>query len=274
MPGMPDDASVGLFLGDIGTRINTMSEADQIDLIDTIGNVPSRNRMASKYIREKDWFGSTDPLNPNKAMEHVQNHWLDNRPGAGKKKVGWWRKSFADRSDRDNMVDRVMTQALWWSVFLRRNRLNDDNTFTALDPADHRDSVRMWMCAGDEFKVVLWQTEKQIIVIYMTPSSPDKIKNYLRYRREHKKHVEGDTEKEIYQELEREVKVYPEPPLPTGGNPEPFIFVTDDSPNVIPPGLQNHVFDGTEKVVKDVISYRPYSRSGELTQPFPFPPAI
>ncbi len=278
MPGMPDDASIGAFFNDVSNRINNMTVADQVELLEEIGNTPGRNRMASDYMLAKDWFDSPDPSNPNAAMAHVQNHWLDNRPGSGGgggKKIGWWRHDFSNRSNRDDMVDRVLTQALYWTVFLRRNTMNADHTFTEIeDPINYLPTVRMWMCAGHEFKIMIWQTEVQIIVIYMTPASPDKIKNYLRYRREHEKHLEVDKQRKIYEELERDVKTYPEPEMPTGGTAEPFILVTDEIPGAIPQGLEHHKFEGDHKVVRNVLSYRPFARADELENPFRFPPAL
>jgi hypothetical protein len=103
------------------------------------------------------------------------------------------------------MVDRVMTQALWWSINLRFNKIDG----VARGAGHELNTARMWICAGHKLKVVLWDTGVEIIVLYMTPSSPDKISNYLHYRRRHKKEMaeqyEPDTD-EFYDRLNKRVK--------------------------------------------------------------------
>lgn len=253
MPGMPDDAGQSEYLDLLTTKINTLPH----NYRNKLGNQGGSGReLISHWITQDNW------IRRGPARKHVLEHWL-NRPNSSGRRRGWWRNN-----DSDDTFDRVMTEALLQTLNLRYYSFDGVERDTPLE------TDRLWFCAGHTCKIVVWVAGKanppKLIVLYMTPPSPDKLDSYMAYRRQIRFPQTADDAQTQYARLGKNPGMgRPPHPRKTKGNPEPFVIVTDVH-NKPDPRVLDFV-DLKSNQVADVIAFRPYRRSDELTHPDIYP---
>lgn len=285
MPGMPEDASQGRYLQQAADRICSLN----LDYKNTLGNVQSsgaNRELFGQKVMGEPWF--TEQA----ARDHVCWHWC-NMENDRNKHQGWWREPHLPHpkdADYDDTVDRVLTEAIIHTLELRYNNW-DGVPRQMQDPANPGKTVPapfdvdiLWQCAGNHAKVVVWATRANVIMLLMTPPSPDKINSYTRYRRNimgpvTARQVNQDYEDRFGKKRDPERQtIDKEKPAFVRGAAEPFLIVSDihNSPDPDPehPNPNNDVFpyiDLTSKQVKNVIAFRPFARSDEMTNPWVYP---
>ena len=283
MPGMPDDAGQTRYLDKLTTLINNLDE----DFQDELGDTGEETReLISHWIANNTATNGTMFFTPAPARKHILEHWLNKPTHPQLRHRGWWRKydTLAGGDDPDYSFDKMMTEALIQTLRLRYNdldgvqRVDEDGDPTSID------SCRIWLCAGVSCKIIVWDTGPNIVVLYMTPPSPDKLDRFMDYRRHILNAQKVDSARDEYVDrFEKDPHLIRKPHKtnvsfdPPGKNKEDFIIVTDENPEPkykpqFPPNTTILEFDTkTSGFVSDVYAFRPYRRMAELQSPWIHP---